>query len=226
MESSTRLTSEPKILKLWLKSFIPGSIEGGEVMKNGPHAGKTALTSPKPIEAWFLTDQRSFSDQPDAHSRMHSEIEIDLAAGAMTNQRHYCDATIQVDPESGDEVCNEHGDTGKMVFENWRPSETGAGWEVDLKASSHNPCFKAGFLRVAPNLDYEGVLNVQIDSARQRVEIRFTGKVEKYPAFEMYAEAEGQRLPVFRLPVEPNSTPADLAGGPGRDIEAYIALGW
>jgi hypothetical protein len=51
-------------VRLWMKAFIPKEIEGAKLIAAGPHRGKTMLTSPGPINAWFLTDERDFSAEP------------------------------------------------------------------------------------------------------------------------------------------------------------------
>lgn len=111
-------------IKLWFKAFIPRDLEGASsVPGSGLHSGKTMLLTPGPINACFLTDQRSFSPDIDAHARMHSEIEIDLHTAKILNEVHKCYETIEVDCETGREKCRKSADTSNMKFRDFHVSD-------------------------------------------------------------------------------------------------------
>ena len=64
--------SSVQTVKIWLKAFIPGDLDSSEIVQGGSHAGKTALSAPGPIQAWFLTDQRQFSSDINSSARYMS----------------------------------------------------------------------------------------------------------------------------------------------------------
>lgn len=213
-------------LTIWLNAFIPGNLEGVKVVPgHGAHAGKTMLPSPGPVDAWFLTDQRGFSADPNAHSRMHSEIEIDMAARRVAGQRHRCDETVQVDSETGEQLCRDLPDNSDMAFEAFHTEpETGV-MKVKLRGATKNACLKVANIKVSPNLDYVGELSIAVDDERTKVAITFNGRVEVYPAFEMYASINhGPPAAIFRAAVEPGATPLNLAGPAARPITVTVRL--
>src|SRR5690606_928190 len=82
------------LLRIWLNGFIPRDFEGIETLAHGPHAGKTILSAPGPVPMWFLTDQRDFSEEPNAHSRAHSELTLALPSCEVVREAHKCDDTV------------------------------------------------------------------------------------------------------------------------------------
>lgn len=207
-------------LRLWINAFIPRNLEGAKIVAgSGEHSGKTMLPTPGPINAWFLTDQREFSSALDAHSRMHSEIEFDLAAMAIRNEVHRCHPTVQVDDATGEALCTESADTSGMAFSDFQVAPGQQSLSISLKGSTKNPCLKIGPVKITPNLDYEGTITVDIRDERHSALITFDGSIEVYPAFEMYASVNGGAPYIlFREDVVPGTTPTLLAGPPTRRI--------
>jgi hypothetical protein len=55
--------------------------------------------------------------------------------------------------------------------------------------------------------------------------VNFTGKVEQYPAFEMYAAANnGEPQTVFQIGVAPEAGVSDIAGEPEREVTGEAEL--
>jgi hypothetical protein len=216
-----------RTVKLWIKAFIPHTYERARLVPgNGEHAGKTMITDAWLLNRCFLTDQRTFSSDIHAEARMHSEIEIDIAKRRETYQFHHCYDTIELDCATGAEKCRAQGDTQKMRFHDFEcSSATNNRFTVKVNAGSKNPCVKVGLLKVSPNLDYEGTITVLVDPDPSLVIVTFEGKVEKYPAFEMYASANGgEPQPVFQIDVAPSATIGDLPGGPERPVTGRAEL--
>lgn len=212
-------SAPPQRLRIWLNAFIPMDLEGVEVVKAGAHAGKMMLPTPGPVDAWFLTDARGFSSDPTAPSRMHSEIELALPSFVVVREMHCCDDTVQIDRESGEELCREAASTEHMTFDNFQLDEGVRSWTCHLHGSTKNACLKVGPVKVSPNLDYDGEIRVLWDEALREIIVIFEGAVETYPAFEMYASVD-HRAPVtiLRASVEPGTTPISLAGPPTRQL--------
>jgi len=213
-------------LKIWLKVFIPNDIDSAKTVPgSGPHAGKTMLPSPPPVTAHFLTDQRGFSSYQDAQCRMHSEIEIDAVNALMIRQFHTCHPTIQVDPDTGEEKCHQSADNRDMYFSDFRVTDGGLTMAVDLHGSTKNPCLQIANIKLSPNVDYEGTLSIQMQADRRKVIVAFDGKIETYPAFEMYAIVNGgQTQVIFQEPVQPGSGVLNMAGPPTRAITCRVEL--
>lgn len=212
-------------VRIWFKSFIPVDMEGTEPVPDGPHAGKTMFRSPGPLEAWFLTDQRGFSTDPNAEARMHSEIKLDLANFAVVRQSHRCDPSIQVDHKTGTEDCHETADTDDMTFKDIELSPDTGRISFHLHGSTKNACLKVGPVKLSPNLDYDGDIDVMLGNDRSQATVTFDGHIETYPAFEMYVSVNGgPPVTVFQAPVEPGSTPVFLAGPPSRAIHESVTI--
>jgi hypothetical protein len=213
-------------IRLWIKAFIPTSIEPSAIVPgSGEHGGKVMLPAPGPIRRCFLTDQRDFDDNINARARMHSEIEFDMLHGAIIHQYHQCFETIEVDCDTGEERCRESADTDKMRFHNFQVSDGGNRLSIELEGSTKNPCMEIASLKVSPNLDYDGTITVELDGERRAAVINFEGRIEIYPAFEMYVMVNGGTPEtVFRAPVVPGSTALDLVGAPARPISRSIQV--
>jgi hypothetical protein len=214
-------------VKLWLKSFIPRDIDSAVPVPGGPHAGKTMLPTPGPVNACFLTDQRGFSDDIHASARLHSEIEIDVTGRKMLREYHECFETIQVDRETGEELCRKHSSTERMKFDDFKAAEVDGclTLTVVLNAASKNPCLEIASIKVSPNVDLSGTLTVALRDAGQAALVAFDGVIETYPAFEMYVSVNGgPAQTVFREDVVPDATPANLVGPPSRSLARQITV--
>lgn len=212
-------------IRLWLKAFVPGDLEGAVPVPAGIHQGKTMFPSPGPIEAWFLTDQRGFSDNPDAHARMHSEIELDLMNFRLVRQLHKCDPTIQVDHKTGAEQCCETAESSDMFFSDLQFIQHAKQVITHLHGSAKNACLKLGSIAVSPNLDYELDIILSLGESAQQAVVHVKGQIEVYPAFEMYATINGGAASrIFQAPVARNQTPISLVGPPQREVDEMVTV--
>lgn len=209
-----------RTVKLWIKAFIPGTYEHAAIVPgDGAHSGKTMLNSLWVVNRCFLTDQRAFSSDIHAEARMHSEIEFDLAKGKENYQFHHCYETIEVDCKTGIEKCRAHGSTTRMQFHDIEVSADKKLYRMEIKAGSRNPCVKIARIKVTPSLDYAGSITIACTDDPCKAIVTFRGKVEEYPAFEMYARAnDGPIETVFQVDVAPSATVSDLRGAPAREV--------
>jgi hypothetical protein len=222
-------TSRPtsiEIVRIWLKSFIPATIEtASPVPGSGEHTGKTMLPTPGPLNHCFLTDQRHYSADYNAQARMHSDVEINITENRIIQQQHRCSETIEVDCETGEERCRRAADTDGMSFHSFEVSDSGNRISVQLDGSSKNPCLEIASIKVSPNLDYSGVITIQLHADRSTGLVSFDGKIEIYPAFEMYVTVNGQEpQEIFVARALPGSTPLDLVGPPARAISRTVQI--
>lgn len=210
-------------VRLWLKVFIPEEVEGAERVPAGPHQGKTMLHSPNPVALWFLTDGRGFDSSPEAPSRMHSEIELDLLGFEVIREFHQCGSTIQVNHETGEEECHETANTDEMRFEDIKLLPDMRIISMKLKGSTKNACLKLATVKLSPNVDYEGEISLRLHENLSELTVKFHGEIETYPAFEMYLMInDGAAVPVFQLPVAPEANPLSLIGPPTRAVNVSI----
>jgi hypothetical protein len=198
-------------VKFWLNAFIPRDVPGVSRPAVGPHSGETMLPGPIPLVSdCVLTDQRDFSSAVHAPSRMHSEAEINVDTPSIAWQWHHCDFTHEVDCEDGEDECTQEGvNRGSYTNLHIVPGSSSL-FAIRLQAAAHNPCFTG-----SPDIEYEGMINVDL-SART---VAFDGRIDQFPAYEMYATAnDGAGVPVFQTPPPPGNTPGDLVhtGGPNR----------
>ncbi len=195
-----------RTVKVWLNAFIPGIVTGKTLPAPGPYAGKTMLNGPI-FSQCYLTDNRTFDSFIHAPSRMHSEIEIDVSGPTEVFQWHYCYPTHEIDCTTGAAVCTRSGRTTDMSFSRLRGSSTSK-IQVNLKGASNNPCYTG-----SPDIDYEGTIT--IDVGRRTVE--FAGKIDEFPAFEMYATANGGTgVAMYNTMPRLGKDPWNLPGGAGR----------
>ncbi|MEP7294236.1 MAG: hypothetical protein ABI835_20780 [Chloroflexota bacterium] len=215
-----------RTVKLWIKAFIPNDYERATIVPGtGAHGGKTAITDLWLMNRCFLTDQRMFSSDIHAEARMHCEIGIDVAKCKETYQFHHCYDTIEVDCKGGHEKCRAEGSTNEMRFSDFEVSPDKQRFTFKVKAASKNPCVKIGPVQVSPNLDFSGTITVSILGDTTQAMVTFTGKVEQYPAFEMYASAnEGEAQTMFQVGVAPEAGVADIAGSPERAVTGRAEL--
>ena len=218
-------SSHVRTVRIWLNSFIPLNLEDVQPVVVGPHVGKTMLPSPAPIDAWFLTDGREFSSEPESLSRMHSEVELDLMNFALLREFHKCDPTVQVDHKTGEELCCEVADSDHMAFSDFKFLPQLRTMTLSLKGSTKNACLKLGPVKISPNLDYEGGISLKLHDNDCDLTVEFDGKIEPYPAFEMYVAVNGgAAIAVFQMPVEPNATPLSLIGPPQRSVHQSVTV--
>lgn len=213
-----------RTIKIWLNAFIPDNIPGltRRVPGAGVHRNKTMIPGPTVVSDCFLTDQRGFSSNPAASSRMHSEISIDVtvpAAPREINQIHRCDETIEVDCEDGDQECNGRAAINRMKFNNLR--FVGGKILVDVVGAANNPCFTG-----SPDIDYKGTVEITVIPQRLIAQVAFNGLIEPFPAFEMYAAVNGGiGVPIFRVNPLPGATPGNLFGNANRPVSGTVELG-
>lgn len=201
-------TSRENRLKFWINAFIPRDAEGALTVASGKYTGRTMLPGPTDISDCFLTDNRSFSDDVTASSRLHSEYEFAFSEGNTRDvkQSSSCGTTHELDCEDGDLECEATAKvTPQTVFS---PIQL-LGGNPDrpyftLEAEAGNPCF-AG----APAINYQGAVSFDV-AARVVV---FHIFVDEYPAYEAYARIDsGAPLPLIQENPPAGNSPRHLYG--------------
>jgi hypothetical protein len=221
-------------MKFWINAFIPRDLPGYTiVVPKGPHAGKTMIPGPQTIGVstpiryigigkvpvglsdCYLTDQRSFSSDIHAESRMHSEVRIDFSTPTPgIFPWHDCFPTIECDCEDGEEECREKGKINRMIF---HPISIDSKTIIHMDCAANNPC--APTSRLFGDIDYKGL--IVFDKEKRSVEIDIF--IDQFPAFEGYATInDGAGVPLFRESPPLGNTVMNLPGGANRRVHCRL----
>ena len=209
---------------VWINAFIPGDIPGLTIPVPG-QPGKTMIPGP-PLFGCFYTDHRSFNNLITASARMHQDVTLNVGTAEFGNPLALCDPTVQADCVTGAEEATRVGDSSGIRAYGYANPVPGV-FEFTVEAAAHNP-----LVPVAPNIDYKGKVSIAIipdnapdGSMIEKAKIDFSGLVDPFPAFEMYAAVNGgpghavfQRLP------DPGSDPYNLFGDPDRYVSGTAII--
>lgn len=229
--SSSASSSEGHALhtvRFWVKAFIP-----------------QYLLSAPPGYDCFLGDNRSYSSDPAAPCRLHSEVVIrNIDTGAPTmEQNHWCGVTRQVDCDTEAEIATAIQSTERMSFYNLRYS--GAIVNYPDSRPADEPPIPAGVDATVVgetsvvSVDYRGAANDPLVPAAPDVDmwlhieldtntgvLTVSGAVDDYPAFEGYAtvnEHADMPLPIFEADGE--DWVISLVGAANRAVFGSVELG-
>jgi PKD repeat protein len=202
-------------VKLWINAFIPSSIPGLTLTAPAPFAPSTVIRGPEPLYqlngALYMTDQRSFSSDPSASARMHSEVWLDVTFGPLLqNEIERTDRTEeigQLSPQPYSVACLKAADTSRMHFQNVRGSSDLI--QIDIAAAANNPCTAPLSILPTPDISYTGTITIDVPART----ISFNGFIDSFPAFEMYAAINNHPpLTLFMIPPPPGNDPWNLFG--------------
>ncbi len=199
-------------ITFWLNAFIPRDIAGYTMtLRNGPYAGLTALAEP----CCCLTDQRHFSNDIRARSRMHSAVTIDFSGSTPTlRQGHKCDYTIECDCEGGEVSCQKRANTSRMKFVlmSVEPSTV-----IHMDCTASNPCAPAS--QAFSEIAYRGTIVIDL-AARSIATDLWIGL---FPAFEAYAAINaGEGSTLFRHAPPAGILSLRLPTGANRLLRAWL----
>jgi hypothetical protein len=163
----------------------------------------------------FETDQRSFSPNIHASSRMHSEITIDLDTGLALSQWHNTDCTFAFSCESAALLCAKRASTDMMNFPTIVSSPDGT-ITVFLDGSAGDPCVPLA--QLLARIRYRGTFTIDVSAQT----IDFAGEISEFPAYEAYAAADGgaPKLLFVASPF-PGITACDIPSAPLRNVSGH-----
>jgi hypothetical protein len=211
-----------RTVRIWFNSFIPQF----EIRAPGYDC--------------FKGDYRSYSVDPMAPSRMHSEVLLEnlhTARPTMT-QIHRCGLTRQVDCNTGALINSGTSGTSGMQFYNFRyPGAVVFDWNERQPPAARPPEVTVG--ASAPvSVDYIGAaadplvpvapfvdLWVHIELDLQTGFLTVNGKVDDYPAFEGYVTVNGQYGPFSLFELDGDNWVGSLLGGANRPFRRTVSLG-
>lgn len=189
-------------LQIYIRAFIPQKHSSVRPLPNS--GGGTMVEPPaSPIVGCFPTDQRSFSTEVSASSRVASIATIDLGSPArLLRQDHPPNESNAVDCGDGRIINRERTDTSDQKF-TFLPADQSKVARLTIHASGHNPNF-----RWAPAIDIDGTFLIDLEASS----IRFEGSVDQYPAYEAYAKYNsGPAVTIFQIMPDYGKTALDLA---------------
>lgn len=210
-------------LLIWINAFIPGNVPGYTfTVPAGPHAGESAIPCPTAVATianpncfrlGYLTDQRGFDNRPSAPVRMRSIAEIQVLAPRLVRTDHVTSGTIEINRNTGAVTCTQPADMRRCSFTGFSvaPRLIPAGSyliRLSYRGAASDPCVNLG-----ADIDYFGDIEILCTPASNQIEVSVSGRVDSFPAFEMYASLGSVTLPLFTLPPPAGNTVVNLLGG-------------
>ena len=209
-------------IRLWFKAFIPQA----KIRAPGYDC--------------FKGDNRSYSFNPMAPARMHSEVllkNLHTAAPTMT-ETYRCGLTRRIDCDSGALIASATADTAGMRFYNFRyPGAVVWDWTEPHPPAAHPPEITVGpseplsldyigaaadpLVSVAPFIDIWAHIELDLQSGFLTV----YGKVDDYPAFEGYVTVNEKHGPFNIFARDGKDWVISLVGGANRPFSNTISLG-
>ncbi len=219
-------------LIVWMSAFIPGHVKGyTQVVAAGPHAGKSAVPLPlvarghpgnavKSRHVGYLTDQRGFSDAIGASARMKCVIEIDPVALTLLNQSHHTSGTTEVDIVTGKVSGNKNADMSDCNYKVEKSPGPGI-FKAKLHAAAGDPLVWG-----AADIDFKGTVTVTVTGtgSAKKIKVDFDGKVDDFPAFEVYAIYMNTTKTILTKAPPPGNTVLSLLGGAGNPVSGTVTF--
>ena len=108
-----------------------------------------------------------------------------------------------------------------MNFETSTKPDGTSSFTFQFLGAASNGCFTG-----APDIDLDLLVTLSIAPGGELLTTRVNGKLDKFPAFEMYVRANGQTAtPLFQKPPPLGNTPSDLFGFASEPIQKEIQVG-
>ena len=177
------------------------------ILDQGEYRGLTMLSR----APCYLTDQRNFSNELCARSRMHSFVKVDLTTSQpVLTQQHRCDDLVECDPVSGEVMNKWRVSTSKMTFSLQATSPTIL---IQMACRYGESVRRAG--HGINDIEYKGT--IEIDPTARSIDIDIM--ICLFPAFEGYAAInDGPGAILFR-----HAPPAGILSlGPPRGAKRRI----
>jgi hypothetical protein len=199
-------------ITFWLNAFIPRDIFGATTMLREGEYRALSVLSASPC---YLTDQRNFSNDLRATSRMQSVATLDFTNSqpALT-QRHRCDDLIECDPVSGEVLRQRQGSTSNMKFL-LSATEPAVLIRMDCKYTDPTAPLAHGI----GEIEYKGT--IEINPVPRTIDIDLM--ICMFPAFESYAAIDdGAGAILFRHAPPAGIMTLGLPQGASRRIRSRL----
>ena len=205
-------TAQAQTLRVVVRAFIPKEHPSnpGYAIAIPGQPGKTMLPAPAPANACFDTDQRTFSNAPDASARLTTDLTVNLAASPATVKAtgaalHRAGVTVRRNCATGAVTAQNTAGVDKCHI--GQPAEADGKVQVVFECHGSNPVVPVVPNWLVPDIDYS--VKLTYDRAAKTVSLQST--VGAFPSFEAYASLNGKPLQkVFQLDPAAGSTVKDL----------------
>ncbi|KAF9164911.1 hypothetical protein DFQ26_000904, partial [Actinomortierella ambigua] len=222
-----------KTVRFWIKAFIPiPSLCPSVYHSPGASTGRSHVEVPWSNsfgKRCFLGDNRLYSSDPEAPSRIHALVEIndlDLPTPTIGLSDMRCFESAEIDPESGVVLRTATAPQDHSRFFNLRANQTTdpiAGVitdsaspnfvQLDLEAVASLP-----LLEDAPDVHITGTLQIDRDAGT----FTYKGKIDRFPCYEAWVSFnDGTPINLFKLP------PVELTvvkGADTRDVATTVKI--
>ena len=175
----------------------------------------------KLVEGCYATDERSFSPERDASFRMQTTLEGD---GKSYREHVYlgtiCGETVLYDCKTGKRLASgvcKKGQGTELVIKNKRENM----YEYSFRVKARNPV-----ALVSSYIDYNADIVERWYDNRNELVIDVRGKVDEFPAFEMYANFNGTTKLLFSRYPDPGTGPEALIGGAKIEVKGYATFAY
>ena len=219
-------------ITIWVNVFIPNKLYGEKnftkvITKNPNYNGIQALifnnikgVKSNALSGYFLTDNRYFSHDINAKSRIHQEFSLSEGVFKLINQKTQIGETVMLHLESEGVLCKKTADKGdsKITYRAHSSNQI----LVNMKAEVGNPCV------LSPYINYD--LNFVITKIDGNIRIDVTGETDSFPYYEIYARLGNQSSKIIYRSINFSlsgiTTPFDLFNlfGESRELSETIIL--
>ena len=155
---------------------------------------------------------------------MRSVAELQLAPPNFVRHpgdEHVTSGTTEIDKTSGAVTCAQAADMSRCSFSDFQvvPDVFLGNYTIKLKVkgAASDPC-----VNLAADIDYEGDISVFCSPRGNLVEVSFDGKIDAFPAFEMYARLNGVTAVLFKKPPPPGNTVTNLVFGANTPVSGRV----
>lgn len=183
---------QPVKLHVWVKAFIPHSHPTNREIVLANPADKLGSMIKGP--AWkecFATDGRSFSSHPRASARLTAEFTVETdgkSATVIAPLQVQCGPTHELNCKTGETISTLTAAPKLTAL--GKPACADGVMQIIMQAGAANPLVAA-----SPWIDFSA--DLRFDIAKRTLTCKAT--VGRFPAFEAYAEIDGQTWQIFRV---------------------------
>jgi len=225
---------------------IPKGAHAGKTAVPLPGLARTnPLNLFKNWDAGYLTDQRTWSNALGASVRMQSFAELRLTPQvSVVKTDHRSSGTTEVDMATGNQLGFDVAKMNRCQFstlsarlpvhrsKTYHTFPLGVPYTLDTPANgppihelrlvgqASDPLVSA-----AADIDYEGVFQISMTASPWRCQVVFEGLIDAFPAFECYAQLNGQTKCLFTAPPPAGNTVTNLPGSANRRISGRVLFG-
>ena len=199
----------------WINGFIPSDLKGAVPVPAGPEKGKMMFPGPFATSDCFLTDNRGFSNNRVASSRVHVEGVVDLETRSLLGSALFSSGTKELDCEDGDVECSKRAAVSGSVTTGSDPKDPNLFYIKINDVAASDPCVTG-----APKLDLNGTITLNLNPNPLNQTFSIEIYIEPFPDFEMYAHLDdGPPKTLFQHPMTDTSL-FSLFGGPTSRVKS------